>query len=164
MMHSLVHPSAFLPLAAWGLLAGMVLGMANDAGRMGRMPGGLLVLGSLAALFAFAAGGDVRGAVDRLKAEPSTVWPAAAGVAGALAGLYLAFGSHAGRARRAAGVALVLGAAGLVFLKGVPGSVHSFEGLPTALSEHGAAFMLGVFLLYWAGWCIHRQVETRFGK
>ncbi len=158
MARSLVHPSVLVPLSAWGLLAGLVLGMAGDARRMGKLGGALLVLGSLGALHLFAFGGDPQKAMAGIKA-----WPAAAGGAGALLGLFLAFGGRAGRWRRLGGLVLTTGAAGLVAFKGEP-SVQPFAEMLPALPSHGAAFLSAAFLLYWAGWFLHCHVEVRFGR
>jgi serine/threonine protein kinase len=149
---SLAHPVLLGPAGVWLLLAGLAWGR-GAGGFLGRAAAGLLVVAGLAGLRAFALGDDVVTALGRY-AGPDAL-PASGALAAAALGCWLDFGGVS-VGRKTAGILLVLAAAASML---VPGTDWARAG--GLLVDHGIAFFLGIFLLFWGGWFLHGKTGGR---
>jgi hypothetical protein len=164
---SLGHPSNLAPLALWCLLAGLMFGMGGRE-DLDHGAGSILVIGALGSLIAFAAGGDVAGAVERCR-DLKILGFLIGGLVVSFLGLFLAFGYRARAARKTAGLFVILGALGLGYYGGFPkptpqAMTAQFRGLLGGMAQHGIALILGAMLLSWAAWILHRMRTISFGK
>jgi hypothetical protein len=130
--------------------------------------GSILVIGALGSLIAFAAGGDVAGAVGRCK-DLKILGFLVGGLLVLFLGLFLAFGYRARTGRRTLGLLVILGALGLGYYGGLPqqtpqAMTAQARALPGAVVQHGIAVILGAMLLSWAAWILHRMRTMSFGK
>jgi serine/threonine protein kinase len=167
-LQAMVHPSNLAFLALWGLLAGLTFGMSGKE-DFDPSIGAILVVGALVATLAFGAEGDVAAIVARVKDRPMTLAIPVVGLLVAFGGLYLAFAERAGTTRKVAGIVVVLGALATEYVGGLPKPAvqelgRPVSGLLPALGHHGIALILGVMLLSWGAWILHRMVVTNFGK
>jgi len=130
--------------------------------------GSILVIGALGSFIALGAGGDVAGAVGRCK-DLKILGFLVGGLLVSFLGLFLAFSYRAGKARKALGLLVILGALGLGYYGGLPqqtpqAMTTQLRGLPGAVAQHGIALTLGAMLLSWAAWILHRMKSMSFGK
>jgi len=163
--HSLHHPGNLLMVAIWGLIAGLMFGIAGredfDHGA-----GSVLVMLALGAAIGFGAGGDIPGVVQRCQSSPQQLMYPVGGIALAMLGLFFAVPNRARRGRRMMGILVILGALGLGFVAGLPGGpktwTEPFQGLPAVLVHHGVALVVGTMLLTWGAWLLHRMTGRKF--
>jgi hypothetical protein len=128
---------------------------------------------SVAALAGFAAGGAPQGLLQKLRAPSGEGLPALVVLAGAVAGLLLAFGAKRPKAVRGLGVALVLaaavGALGVGVWRPGPGMpplgallTVPFERLAEQLLEHGGALTIGALLGLWGGCLLYNRFTPAY--
>jgi serine/threonine protein kinase len=163
--HSLAHPSNLAMLTVWSLIAGLMFGIAGKE-DLDHGVGSVLVMLALGAAIAFGSGGDIPSVVERCQRSPKALAYPVGSLLLVFFGLFLAVPNRARNPRRTVGVLVILAALGLGLVTGLPGGPTSwaepFRGLLPALVQHGIALTLGVMLLTWGAWLLHRMTARKF--
>lgn len=166
-LRELVHPVNLLVLALWALAGALAFGLSGGD-DLDYSLGSVFLMLSLGSVMAFAAGGNIPAIVSRCMETPKMLLLPGGAILVALLGLFLAFSPRARMLRRWAGILVILASLGL----GYYGGVHSLPtmtlaapvaGLWPAVTAHGLGFVLGLALLTWAGWILHRMKTMSFG-
>jgi serine/threonine protein kinase len=163
----LMHPSNLSVLAVWSLLAALLFGLSGH-GDLDYSAGSILLMLSLGALMGFAAGGNIPAIVSRCIETPKMLTLPGGAIGAAFLGLFLAFSPRAGGFRRGTGIVIILAALGVGYYAGIKSMADRaltapLGGLAGDLLGHGAAFLLGVALLTWGAWLLHRTRGSGLG-
>jgi serine/threonine-protein kinase len=147
------------PLGVWLLLAGLGWGMS--AGSRGAYAFAVLVvLNGMLYLWIFALGVGPETLLRQIPRQGVESLPGLSAVALALFGVGLTFGG-ALKMRKYIGQLLVLLSAAAMLFHGRVGfkgaRANPFDGVWGPLADHGIAFFLGAFLLFWGGWFLRRR-------
>jgi len=166
-MRILVHPVNLAVLAVWALAAALMFGLSGGD-DLDYSAGSIFLMLSLGSVMGFAAGGNIPAIVSRCMEQPRMLILPGGAILVALLGLFLAFSPRARTPRRAGGVAVILAALALGYYGGVSSLPSRSLGTPLAgmasdLVGHGLAFVLGLALLSWAAWILHRMKLSSFG-
>ncbi|MBV8881744.1 MAG: hypothetical protein JO332_17435, partial [Planctomycetaceae bacterium] len=166
-LRMLVHPVNLAVLAVWSLAAALMFGLSGGD-DLDYSAGSILLMLSLGAVMGFAAGGNIPAIVGRCMDSPSMLILPGGAILVALLGLFLAFSPRARSLRRGAGVVVILAALSLGYYGGVqstqtPDPRAPVSGILGELPGHGLGFILGLVLLSWAAWIVHRMKTSTFG-
>lgn len=166
-LRELVHPVNLAVLALWALAAALMFGLSGGD-DLDYSAGSVFLMLSLGSVMGFAAGGNIPAIVSRCLEQPKMLIVPGGAILVALLGLFLAFSPRAGSLRRAGGIVVILAALGLGYYGGVsslpPRSLSApLADLAPNLAAHGLAFVLGLALLTWAAWILHRMKVSTFG-
>jgi len=167
-VHALVHPVNLSVLAVWSLIAALLFGLSGQ-GDLDYSAGSIFLMLSLGAVMGFAAGGDIPAIVSRCIESPTMLIVPGGAIAVALLGLFLAFSPRAKAPRRYGGILVILVSLGIAYYGGIKsmpdrGLTAPLGGMAGDLAAHGAAFLLGVALLTWGAWILHRMTGWGFGS
>jgi len=163
----LVHPVNLAALGIWALIAALMFGLSGN-GDLDYGAGSIFLMLSLGAVMGFAAGGNIPAIVGRCMETPKMLIMPGGAIALGMLGLFLAFSPRAGAPRRLGGIVVILGALGLGYYGGVqstskPDLMEPLRGALGELTNHGLAFVLGLILLTWAAWILHKMKLSHFG-
>jgi hypothetical protein len=163
----LVHPANLSVLAVWSLIAGLLYGLSGQ-GDLDYSAGSVFLMMSLGALMGFSAGGDIPAIVSRCMETPRMLMLPGGAIGVAFLGLFLAFSPRAGGFRRGTGILIILAALGVAYYAGIKSMPDRALTAPLGslagdLLAHGAALLLGIALLSWAVWLLHRSRTSGFG-
>ncbi len=166
-LRAVVHPVNLAVLGGWALAAALAFGLSGD-GDLDYSLGSVFLMLALGSVMAFAAGGNIPAIVSRCMEAPRTLILPGGAILVALLGLFLAFSPRARVPRRAAGILVILAALGLGYYGGVQSAPGRALGAPIAgiggdLVGHGLGFVLGLGLLTWGAWILHRMKTSTFG-
>jgi len=164
----LVHPVNLAVLGVWALAAALMFGLSGGD-DLDYSAGSIFLMLSLGAVMGFAAGGNIPAIVSRCMEQPRMLILPGGAILVALLGLFLAFSPRAGGLRRGGGVVVILGALGLGYYGGVSSLPNKnllapLAGIAPDLTSHGLGFVVGLFLLTWAAWILHRMKTSHFGS
>jgi len=164
----LVHPVNLSVLAVWALAAALMFGLSGT-GDLDYSAGSIFLMLALGAVMGFAAGGDIPAIVGRGMSNPKMLILPGGAILVALLGLFLAFSPRASTVRRGGGILVILAALGLGYYGGVkstatPNFMTPVAGLGNDLPAHGLGFVLGVAMLTWGAWILHRMRTSHFGS
>jgi serine/threonine protein kinase len=166
-LRAMVHPVNLAVLGVWALAAALLFGLSGGD-DLDYSAGSVFLMLSLGSVMAFAAGGNIPAIVSRCLETPKMLLIPGGAIAVALLGLFLAFSPRARAPRRWGGIVVILASLAL----GYYGGVHSLpdknltaplSGIGSALAAHGLGFVLGLSLLTWGGWILHRMKTSTFG-
>lgn len=167
-LRQIVHPVNLATLALWSLIAALLFGLSGQ-GDLDYSVGSIFLMLSLGSVMGFAAGGDIPAIVSRCIESPQTAMVSGGAIGILMLGLYLAFSPRAGGLRRNGGILVILIALGIGYYGGIKSMpdralTAPFGGLVGHLAAHGAAFILGLALLTWGAWILHRMRISTFGS
>jgi serine/threonine protein kinase len=166
-LQELAHPVNLAVVALWALAAALAFGLSGGD-DLDYSFGSIFLMLSLGSVMAFAAGGNIPAIVGRCMETPKMLILPGSAIGVALLGLFLAFSHRARMPRRMAGVLVILASLALGYYGGaqaMPSKSLTAPALAVVpeLTRHAPAFVLGLVLLTWAVWILHRMRTTSLG-
>jgi hypothetical protein len=167
-VQDLVHPVNLSVLAVWSLIAALLFGLSGQ-GDLDYSLGSIFLMLSLGSVMGFAAGGDIPAIVSRCIESPKMGLLPGGAIVVTMLGLFVAFSPRAGGLRRNGGIGVILIALGIGYYGGIKAMpdralTAPFGSMVGDLAAHGAALTLGIALLTWGAWILHRMRTSSFGS
>jgi serine/threonine protein kinase len=166
-MRELAHPVNLAILGLWALAGALAFGLSGGD-DIDYSLGSIFLMLALGSVMAFAAGGNIPAIVARCMETPKMLILPGGAILVSFLGLYLAFSPRARMLRRSAGILVILASLGLGYYGGVnslptKNLAAPVAGIGPALLGHGLGFVLGLGLLTWGAWILHRMKTSSFG-